>query len=496
MKQNVRGPDQPGLMMLSLTVALGACTVGPDYRRPDAVTSAQFKEVHGWKEAQPRDHELPGTWWEVFNDPQLNALEAQVDLANQSLAQAEAQYRQAQALVRGDRANLFPNLAGSASAQRFQARGGQNLVVSGVRNLYALSVNASWEPDFWGSVRRQLESDTAAAQSSAATWQALRLSTEATLAQNYFQLHTLDAQKRNLYAAITAYEKALTVTRNRYTVGVAALSDVVQAQTQLESTRAQAIDLDVQRTQLEHAIALLIGKVPAELTVPAGSLPAAVPVIPVGVPSELLERRPDIAAAERQVAAANAQIGVAKAAYYPTFTLAAQTGYQSNSLSQLISTASRFWALGPAALAPTLFDGGARSATLQQAITGHEASVAAYRQAVLTAMQETEDNLAALRILADEATAQDQVVQLADKSVTLTTNQYKAGTVSYLNVVTAQNIALTNEKTAIALRGQRLNATVLLIKALGGGWHDGSLPSAHEAAGNTTWKDYLPVPTR
>lgn len=473
---------------------LCACSVGPDYQRPAAPVPVAFKELNGWKQAHPRDHEFPGKWWEIFHDTELNALEEQAASSNQSLAQAEAQYRQAQALAQTARAAYSPVGTATASVNRFRAASGQSVAVSGVKYLFGVALNAAWEPDLWGRVRRQVESGEASAQASAASLQALRLSTLATLAQNYFQLRTLDAQKRLADATVAAYARTLTLTENRYAVGVAAKADVIQAETQLRSAQAEAIGIGVQRAQLEHAIALLTGKAPAELTIPPGPRQAQPLAIPLSIPSELLERRPDIAAAERQVAAANAKIGVAKAAYFPTLSLSANSGYQSNQLSQLLSSAARYWALGPAALAYTLFDGGARSAEMKQAAAAYDASVAAYRQTVLTSFQEVEDNLAALRILEEETQVQNRAVEAAREAVALTVNQYKAGTVSYLNVMTAQTAAFENEKTAVELQGQRLNAAVLLVKALGGGWNTGTLPSPEEAGGETKWYEYLPVP--
>lgn len=479
---------------ITLALLLGACTVGPDYERPAAPIPVDFKELKGWKQAQPRDHEIPDKWWEIFNDPYLNALEEQVVISNQTLAQAEAQYRQAQALVQSARSAYSPVGTATASANRFRAASGQNIAVSGVRDLFNFVLNATWEPDLWGSVRRQVESNEAAAQASAATLQALRLSTTATLAQNYFQLCALDAQKRLADDTVAAFARTLTLTRNRYAVGVIAKTDVVQAETQLLSAQAIAIDLGVQRAQLEHAIAILAGKAPAELIIAPASLPSQLPSIPVDIPSELLERRPDIAAAERQAAAANANIGVAKAAYFPTLTLSATNGYQRSDLSDLFSAAARYWALGPVSVAYTLFDGGARNAEMKQAIATYDANVAGYRQTVLTGFQEVEDNLATLRILAEEQQVQDKAVAAAREALALTTNQYKAGTVSFLNVMIAQAAAFNNERTAVALRGQRFDAAVLLVKALGGGWDMASLPTPEEAGGETKWYEYMPIP--
>ena len=482
------------LLAVICPLLLMACTVGPDYRRPHSVVSANFKELKGWKLAQPRDHELPGKWWEIFKDPHLNALEEQVNIANQSIAQAEAQFRQAQSLVQSAAAAYFPTATADASVNRFRAASGQNVAVRGVKYLFSAALSTAWEPDLWGSVRRQVESSETSAQASAATLQALRLSTQATLAQDYFQLRVLDAQIKLLNDTSEMFEKTLKITQNRYAAGIAAKSEVVQAETQLESTRAQAINLGVQRAQLEHAIAILMGKTPAELTIAVAPLNSLLPPIPVTVPSQLLERRPDIAAAERQVASANAQIGVAKAAYFPTLSLAANNGTQANQFSDLLTSAARYWALGPAAITLPLFDGGARGAQMQQAIDAFDASVAAYRQVVLVGFQEVEDNLAALKILEQGLQVQNQAVESAHKAVLLTTNQYKAGTVSYLNVMIDQAAALDNEKTAVDLQGQRLNAAVLLVKALGGGWNISSLPSQDEVGGEVKWSQFLPIP--
>lgn len=484
----------PLLICSSLALPLTACMVGPDYLRPDTPVSTEFKEVKGWKQAQPRDEALPGNWWEVFNDSQLNQLEQQVAAANQSIAQAEAQYRQAQYLVQSAQASLLPLAALNGSFNRFKAATGQSVAVSGVRNLFNQTVNIAWEPDLWGRVRRQLEANTDNAQASAATLHALILSSQAALADSYFQLKVLDAQTALLDETLEAYRKNLEITQNRYNAGVVSKADVVQAETQLETARAQCIDLGVQRAKLEHAIAVLIGKSPAELSLAAAPLDARPPGIPVSLPSELLERRPDIAAAERKIAAANAQIGVAKAAYFPTLNLAATNGFQSSDADTLFTAARRFWSLGPAGLALTLFDGGAKNAQYKQAIAGYDASVAAYRQTVLTGFQEVEDNLAALRILEEETHAQDKAVAAAEQSLALTLNQYRAGTVSYLNVIVTQAAALANRQTALQLQGRRLAASVALVKALGGGWNETMLPSQDQAGGERKWTDYLILP--
>lgn len=454
---------------MAALVMVAACTVGPQYRRPEFTSPPQYKEIKGWKQAAPDIRTRESKWWESFRDQGLNALEEQVDDANPSLAQAVAQFEQAQAVTRGARAGLFPTFGISASADRAKSATGHSLVVPGITDLFAASGVVSWEPDVWGRVRRGIEADAASAVASADDLRALRLSLHAQLAQNYFQIWALRAQQRLLDETVTAYAKTLEITRNRLAVGIAAKADVLQAQTQLDATRATAIDLDAQQATLEHAIALLLGKAPAEFSLP--SLPALVipPAVLAGVPSELLERRPDIAAAERRVAAANAQIGVATAAWFPTLTLAASGGSQTTAFPDLFATATRFWALGPASLALTLFDGGARSAQIAAARAAHTAAAAAYRGTVLASFGEVENSLVTLRVLSEERMAQDAAAHAARESLTLTVNQYRAGTVSYLNVITAQALALNNQSTAIGLRGQQLVTTVLLIKAIGGG---------------------------
>ena len=490
-------------LVATTTIALlAACTVGPNYVRPTADTPAAFKEMEGWKTAQPRDQELRGKWWETFNDPLLNNLEEQISISNQNLVQAAAQFRQARALVQSARAGYLPTVSGGASvtsAQSSSNPGSQNQAsVQSSRSTstsYLLSLDAVWEPDLWGRVRRTVESNEAGAQASAADLEALRLSIQAELAQNYFQLRALDAQKQLFDDTIAAYQRSLTLTQNQYTAGVVAKVDVIQAQTQLKTTQAQALDIGVQRAQLEHAIALLIGKPASNYSLAAAPLTASPPPLPVGLPSSLLERRPDIAAAERRMAAANAQIGVAEAAYYPSLTLSASGGFQSSSFSNWLTAPSRFWSVGPA-LAQTLFDGGLRRAQTDQAIAAYDANVAGYRQTVLNGFKEVEDNLAALRILEEEAAIQDEAVQNARQSVALTTNQYKAGIVSYLNVALVQATALTNERTAVDVLNRRLAASVLLVKALGGGWNASDLPTPDELARGDSYPHKGAAPAR
>jgi NodT family efflux transporter outer membrane factor (OMF) lipoprotein len=468
---------------LASLALVSACSVGPDYVRPDAPVPQSFKETQGWKPAEPRDAELRGEWWEIFGDPLLSQLEAQVSVSNQNVAAAEARFRQAMALIDAARAGYYPTLTGNVSATRSRASSGSNSAVisRGVVTSRNAAVNADWEIDLWGRVRRTVESDVAGAQASAGDLESARLSAQAQLALSYFQLRQLDTERKILDDTVEALGRSLELTRNRYAAGVAAKVDVVQAQTLLKTTQAQAIDLGVQRAQLEHAIALLAGKAPADVTIPTALLGALPPPAPVGLPSALLERRPDVAAAERRMAQANAQIGVAKAAYFPQLTLAGSAGYQSTSLANWFTAPSRFWSVGPA-LAATLFDAGLRRSQTEQAIANYDATVAAYRQTVLTALQDVEDNVAALRILEEESVVQNEALEAARQTLELTLNQYKGGTVSYLNVVTAQTTALANERTAVDIQARRLVASVLLVRALGGGWK-ATAPASGEDSG-------------
>jgi NodT family efflux transporter outer membrane factor (OMF) lipoprotein len=485
---------RPINLNILLCVLLAGCNVGKDYVRPSIEMPEAFKETEGWKIAQPRDSQLSSHWWEMFEDVRLNALEAQVEQANQSVSQAQAQYQKAQHLVQSAQAGYLPILNLTGTTNRFQAASGQNVAVSGVRNLFGSALSVAWEPDVWGSVSREVESATSNAQASAATLQGITLSAQATLAQNYFQLNILDELKKLFDETLRSYEKTVTIIKNRYAVGMVAKSEVMQAQTQLETVRAQSINLGVQRAKLEHAIAVLIGKTPAELTLTPETLKVTLPEIPISIPSDLLERRPDIASAERKMAAANAQIGIAKAAYYPTLNLASTSGYQSNDLNSLFNVAKQYWALGPASLALAIFDGGTKNAQYKQTLDEFDSSVAAYRQTVLSSFQEVEDNLAALRILSQQILAQQKAVESANLTLTLTLNQYSAGTISFLNVLTAQTTALSNQQTAMQLQGERLLACVQLIKALGGGWHDTQLPTVEESGGERHWTDFLNFP--
>jgi NodT family efflux transporter outer membrane factor (OMF) lipoprotein len=469
-------------LICPIAVALGACAVGPNYVRPTAPTPAEFKESKGWKAAEPKDQLPRGKWWEVYGDEDLDALMEQVNVSNQNIKQAEAQYRAARALVQAARAAYFPTVGASASVTRAPGRSG---VVTGggtssstlqgtggkVTNTYTASLDASWEIDIWGKLRRATENATENMKASAADLDAARLSAQAELALDYFQLRVTDEEKRLFDANVAALEKSLNITQNQYKVGVAAQSDVAQAQTLLKSTQAAAIDLAIQRAQLEHAIAVLIGKAASDYSLPpTAPLVVKIPDIPLDQPSDLLERRPDIAASERLVAAANANIGVAKAAYYPSLSLSGALGYSNTSLNHLFTLANRFWSVGPS-LAETLFDGGARRALTSQAIANYDASVAVYRETVLAAFQDTEDNLVSLRVLANEVTVQDEATKAADESEKIALNQYKSGVVSYLNVVVAQTTALNNERASLTVRGRQLASSVALIKSLGGSWN-------------------------
>ena len=460
--------------------ALFGCAVGPNYVRPIAEAPPAYKEAIPWKQAEPRDQQPRGKWWEVFKDPKLDALVAQVEISNQTIKGAEARVREARALTQSARAALFPLVSANVGATRSGSgrassnNAGNTVQLGGVHNNYNVELDVSWEVDLWGRVRRTVEASEASAQASVADLESAKLSAQAQLAEDYFLLRVQDAQVRLLTDTVDAYQRSLQLTRNQYAVGVAARADVAQAETQLKSTQAQALDAGIQRAQLEHAIAVLLGKAPADFSVAAEVVPTEFPAIPTGLPSELLERRPDIAAAERRAAAANAQIGVAEAAFVPSLTHSATGGFQSSVLSQLFSLPSRYWSIG-SALAQVIFDAGLRRAQTDQAIATYDENVANYRQTVLIGFQEVEDNLAALRILEQEAAVQDEAVKAARESLTITLNQYRAGTANYLAVVVAQAIALSNERTALAILGRRLAASVALIKALGGGWNAAAL---------------------
>jgi NodT family efflux transporter outer membrane factor (OMF) lipoprotein len=469
--------------MAALAILTAGCLKVPEYQRPAAPAPQSYKEdpPEGWKEAQPSDGALRGKWWEIFGDPALNALEEQVSISNQNVLQAEAQFREAKAAVRVARAALFPLVSGSPSVTGSQASSRLLSPPSSPVGTYAIPVSASYTADVWGSIHRSIAASANTAQSTAALLENARLLYQSELAMDYFQLHGLDGDAALLQQTAQSYQEYLSLTRVRYAGGVASDSDVAQAETQLYTTQAQLIDVQVQRSQAEHAMAILIGKPPADLSIPHTPIQSAPPPIPVGLPSALLERRPDIAGAERQAAAANQQIGIAKAAFYPALTFAASAGLQSTSFINLITWPSRFWTIGPQ-LAQILFDAGKRNAQLDQAQAGYDATAAAYRQTVLTAFQQVEDNLAALRVLADEAAVLAQAVKSAKRSVTVSTAQYKAGIASYLQVITVQSIALQDERSAVDVQTRRMTASVLLIEALGGGWDVSKLPTPEAVA--------------
>ncbi|MGE3541275.1 MAG: efflux transporter outer membrane subunit [Candidatus Tectimicrobiota bacterium] len=462
-----------GSLLASLTLLPSACTVGPHYEPPVAPIPVAFKEAEGWKIAQPADDAPRGPWWEIFQDPQLNALQEQIEVSNQSLAMAEAQFRSARAAIGVARAAQLPTVTGtvgvSGSRPSLNRSGSSDNASSDLRASYQLPLEASYELDVWGRIRRLVEANIATAQASAADVEAVRLSLHAELAVHYFSLRGLDAQKQLLDLTVSAFERALELTTNRYNQGVASQIEVVQATTQLETVRAQVLEVGVQRTQFEHAIAILLGKPPSEFTLEPAPMTGPPPLIPLALPATLLERRPDIAAAERRVAAANAQIGAAQAAFYPTVTLRASAGLESSSLLNLFSWPSTLWSLG-SSLAQVVFDGGRRQALTEQARAAYDATVASYRQTVLVACQNVEDNLAVLRILEAEAAQQAKAQAAAETTLLLSLNRYKGGVTTYLEVITAQSAALTAARTSIDLLTRRMNAAVLLIRALGGGW--------------------------
>ncbi len=468
---------------------LAGCTVGPNYKRPAAEVPPAYKEVGDWKPAQPNDQNLSGNWWEIFQDSQLNALEAQVNVSNQNLKAAEAQYTQARAALRYQRADYYPTVAVAPSATRnsFSSnRQPHSAQFSGVTFTdLQIPFELSYQVDLWGRVRRTVESYRDQAQASAADLAAVNLSMHAQLALDYFQARTLDAEEQLLNSTVKQYEQALELIDNRFAGGLASDLEVQQAKTQLETTRAQAIDVGVARAQYEHAVAVLVGKPPASFSLAPLPLTAPPPPIPVGLPSALLERRPDIAASERLMASANAQIGVAKAAYYPLVNLGAAGGFESGSITTLISGPSILWSAGPSALF-TIFDAGRRHAASDQAVAAYNQTVANYRETVLTGFQQVEDNVAALRILEHEAEVQDKAVTAAQKYLELADTRYKGGVTSYLEVTTAQSAALSDEVTAVNILGRRMVDAVTLVQALGGGWDQSSLPARPECCGKLT----------
>ena len=475
--------------VIALALLATGCLKGPTYQRPEAIVPQNFKEAPpaGWKEAQPSDGVLRGKWWEIFGDPELNALEEQVSISNQNVLQAEAQFREATAAVKIARSGLFPTVTGapSATAEQTSARLSTTAGHSIRVGVFDIPLNASYTADVWGALHRGVVAAANTAQSLDAMLENARLLYQSELAQDYFTLRGLDGDYALLQETAQSYQEYLTLTKVRFEGGVATDADVSEAETQLYSTQAQLVDLGVERTQMEHAIAVLIGKPPSELELTRAAIRVEPPVIPVAMPSALLERRPDIADAERQAAAANQQIGIAQSAFYPAITLAAQAGVEATNPLNLLTWPAHFWTLGPQA-AEILFDAGKRKATVAQAQAAYDATAAAYRQSVLTAIQQVEDNLSALRVLEQEAAVTDQAVRSARRSVDVTTAQYRGGTVNYLSVIEVQTIALADEKSAVDLKTRRMEASVLLVQALGGGWNASKLPSTQDLGDQPT----------
>ncbi|ALN91412.1 efflux transporter outer membrane subunit [Lysobacter gummosus] len=448
--------------------ALSGCAAGPDYVRPNLSVPAQYKEAEGWNRAVPADALDRGHWWSLFQDPALDALMGQVEVSNQNLAAAEAAYRQARALVREQRASLFPTVSLDGSGTRARSAGNSG---SSVGQSYRYDIGASWEPDLWGRIRRNVEGASAQADSSAADLASARLAAQGELAANYFQLRESDIETRLLQATVEAYQRSLKIAGNRYAASIAPKSDVLQARTQLANAQANLADLGQQRAQLEHAIAVLVGRAPADFAIAADpAWHASVPELPPSVASDLLQRRPDIASAERRVAAANAQVGAAQAAFFPSFTLSASRGGGASQLGRLFDAPSSLWSLG-VALAQTLFDGGARRAGRDAARAGYDQSVALYRQTALTAFQDVENQLVATNVLVERARLFAQASQSADEAERIALNRYQAGLVAYTDVVVAQATALSARQSLAQATRDRQTTAVALIQALGGGWH-------------------------
>jgi NodT family efflux transporter outer membrane factor (OMF) lipoprotein len=470
-----------GWLLLLLSAA--GCSVGPKYKTPVAPVPQAYKETGNWKTAQPSDQTFGGDWWRVFNDPQLDGLEQLINVSNENVKEAVAQYQQAVAALRYNRADYYPTISADPSATRYHYSNNRppSSSLAGLTfNDFVVPLNVSYETNAWGRVSRNVEFYREQAQVSAADLAVVNLTMHATLAIDYFASRSLDAEEKLLQDTVVQYERALQLNEDRYTGGVASEVDVEQARTILETTQAEAIDVGVARAQFEHAVAVLVGKPPADFTLPPLPLTAPPPPIPAGLPSALLERRPDIAAAERQVASANSQIGLAKLAYYPIIDLAVSGGFESGSITTLLQGPGTLWAVGASA-AYTVFDVGRRRSLSQEAQASYDQAVAFYRQTVLTGFQQVEDNLAALRILEQEAGVQDQAVQAAQKSLDLSTTRYDGGVTDYLEVITAQNAALSDEVTAVNILGRRMASAVQLIQALGGGWDRSSLPERPES---------------
>ncbi|MFZ1142169.1 MAG: efflux transporter outer membrane subunit [Candidatus Sulfotelmatobacter sp.] len=470
------------ILLLFTTMLIASCTVGPKYARPNVPTAPvdMFKETSGWKPAQPSDQLVRANWWEIFGDPQLNALENELTVSNQDLKVANARFVEARATVHFNRAAQFPTISTSPGIESIRdSANTPYLPTTKTTGDFVLPFDLSYELDVWGRVRRTVSASREEAQATAGDLATVNLSLHAELAYDYYELRSADAQKKLLDETVKTYQDALQLTVNRFEGGAAPKSDVAQAQTQLQDTMVQDTDVAVQRAQFEHAIAILIGKPPASFSLPASPLNLAPPDISAGLPSQLLERRPDIAAAERRVAEANDQIGIARAAYYPTVILSASAGFEGDSITNWFTWPSRFWAVGPSML-ETLFDAGRRRATSTVARANYDATVANYRESTLMAFQQVEDNLVALRILSQEAQQQKEATASAQESLQIFTNRYIGGRDPYLQVLTAQTIALQNERNDVDILRRRMDASVLLIKALGGGWTVSELPKTAE----------------
>lgn len=479
------------LPVVATTLLLAGCMVGPDYKQPDAPVSVAYKELSpGWKISTPADTMDKGAWWLVFNDPLLDKLESEVNVSNQTLKEFAAAYREAQDVVQAARGQLFPVITLDANGTRSKSGigsfgGGSSVAGFGqstsarLRSNFSLEANSSWDLDVWGRIRRTIESDVASAQASDADLANARLSAQASLASDYFQLRAADATQALLNDAVAQFNKSLQITLNQYNAGTAARSDVITAQTQVQTTQAQAVGVGVARAQFEHAIAVLTGHPPADLTIAPGTLAKDVPVVPPSVPSTLLERRPDIAAAERQMQEENALIGVAVAAFYPDISLSGLFGYSGTPLGSLISASNQLWSLGASAT-QSVFQGGTLAAQTAAARAAYDASVATYRQTVLTALQQVEDELSGLRILEQQSAAQAVAVDSARRAVGIALNEYRAGTQAYTTVVVAQTTALSDEETAVTIQQDRLMASVALIEALGGGWNTSQMVKADD----------------
>jgi NodT family efflux transporter outer membrane factor (OMF) lipoprotein len=463
------------IRIVLVLLAASACAPKTKYVTPAVDVAPAFRENADWKTAQPADDTIRGKWWELYGDAELNALQQQIEVSNQTLRAAAAQYAQARALVRGARANLFPTVDVVPSAVRAESSGNRPAsTFHQATNDFILPVEVSYEADVWGRIRGAVNASRASAQASAADLETARLSISAELAVDYFTLRGIDRDRELLDAAVESFEKALELTQNRFRGGIASQADVAQAETVLETTRAQAVDVAVGRAAIEHAIAVLVGKPASALSIAVAPMPGGPPAIPAGLPSELLERRPDIAAAERRVAAASAQLGVATAAFYPRLLLSGAAGFESSPLGSLLTGTSSFWTIGPT-LVVNVFDAGRRRAASDQARAVQDQAAAVYRQTVLVAFREVEDQLAALRILEEEAAIQRRAVDAAERSLMQATNRYRGGLASYLEVTSAQSTALVNQRTAVGILTRRMTASVLLLKGLGGGWDASSL---------------------